>query len=94
MGKKSSYKRLIENAVYYLHCVESGFIRDPEPKKTIAFSYGVNISAVQKWSEDPVFYYVRTQKKEESFDPYSVRSLLEIHGEMYRKHFSSSKEAN
>ena len=92
--KKPLQKKLIEDAVFYRYCVEKGLIKDPKPVKTIALSYGVNTSAVQKWGEDSEFEHVKCHDPKKSPDPYSIRSLLEIHGEMYRKNFSLKKNLN
>ena len=81
-------KKLIKDAVFYCYCVEKRLIKDPEPVKTIALSYGVSTYDVQKWGEDPEFEHVKHYDTKEPPDPYSIRSLLEIHGEMYRKNFS------
>ena len=92
LGESYLKKKLIEDAVFYRHCVEKGLIKDPEPVKTIALSYGVSTSAVQKWGEDPEFEHVKRHDPKEPPDPYGIRSLLEIHGEIYRKKFSPKKD--
>ncbi|MBH89276.1 MAG: hypothetical protein CMF71_03460 [Magnetovibrio sp.] len=90
--KRSLQRKLIEDAVFYRHCVELSLIKDPAPLETIALSYGVGVSSVQSWVRDPEFQHVKSADPEECFDPYSIRSLLEIHGEMYRKLSSTLKE--
>jgi hypothetical protein len=94
MSQKTLQRKLIEDAVFYRYCVERKLIMDPDPVKTIALSYGVSISSVQKWEQDPEFEHVKRHDPKEAPDPYSIRSLLEIHGEMYRKNFSLKKILN
>ena len=94
MPKQTLQKKLIEDAVFYRYCVEKKLIIDPDPVKTIALSYGVSVSCVQKWEQDPKFKHVKCHDPKETPDPYSIRSLLEIHGEMYRKNFSLKKNLN
>ena len=77
--------------MFYRYCVKEGLIRDPEPLKTIALSYGVGNSDVQKWLQDQEFHDVNCHDPKNPPDANCVRSLLEIHGEMYRKLFSSLK---
>jgi len=91
MPQKNLQKKLIENAVFYRYCVEKKLIIDPDPLKTIALSYGVRMSSVHKWEQDPEFEHVRRHDPKETPDLYSIRSLLEIHGEMYRKNFSQKR---
>ena len=92
MPQKTLQRKLIEDAVYYRYCVERKRIVDPDPVKTIALSYGVSISSVQKWEQDPEFEHVKRHDPKETPDPYSIRSLLEFHGEMYRKNFSPKND--
>ena len=88
MSQKLPQKKLIEGAVFYRYCVEKKIIVDPEPLKTIALSYGVSTSSVKKWEQDPEFKHVKCHDQKEPPDPYNIRSLLEIHGEIYRKKFT------
>ena len=90
-SERSLKKKLIKDAVFYRYCVKEGLIRDPEPLKTIALSYGVGNSDVQKWLQDQEFHDVNCHDPKNPPDANCVRSLLEIHGEMYRKLFSSLK---
>lgn len=85
MPQKPLQKKLIEDAVFYQYCVKRGLVKDPEPVKTIALSYGVSTSTVQKWEQDPDFDYVKRHDPNDPPDSYGIRSLLEINGEMYRK---------
>ena len=94
MPKQTLQKKLIEDAVFYRYCVEKKLIMDPDPLKTIALSYGVRIDTVQKWEQDPEFEHIRRDDQKGALDTYSIRSLLEIHGEMYRKNFSQKKILN
>ena len=93
MPQTTLQKKLIEDAVFYRYCVEKKLIIDPDPVKTIALSYGVSVSSVRKWEQDPNFEHVKCHDPKESPDPYSIRSLLEIHGEMYRKKFLIKEES-
>jgi hypothetical protein len=56
---ETPFKNLKKDAVFYRYCVEKGLIKDPEPVKTIALSYGVSTSAVQEWGQDSKFEHVK-----------------------------------
>ena len=97
--KKTDHQiRLIENAVFYRHCVKQGLIEDPEPVKTIASLYGVSKRAVQTWIKSQEFEHVKQGDPHPNYmtggrlDPVIISSLLESHGLMYLRLYSPLKD--
>lgn len=88
MPKKPLQKKLIEGAIFYQYCVKKKLITDPDPIKTISLSYGVSTSSVQQWEQDLEYECIKRHDPKDPPDPYNIRALLEIHGEMYRKSFT------
>jgi len=98
-SKKTPHqKKLIEDAVFYRHCVELGLIKDRQPVKRIASLYGVSKRVVQTWIKSPEFEHVKQRNPHEywqtsgRFDPIIAESLLESHGLMYLRLYSSLKD--
>ena len=90
--------KLIEDAVFYRHCVEQGLIQDPEPVKTIASLYGVSKRAVQIWIKSPAFEHIKHRDPHGQWstagrlDPVIARCILESHGLMYLRLYSPLKD--
>jgi hypothetical protein len=98
LKKTDHQKRLIEDAVFYRHCVEQGLIEDKAPVKTIASLYGVSKRAVQTWVKSPEFEHVKQRDPHEKWttggflDPVIFKSIIESHGLMYVRLYSPLKE--
>ena len=98
LKKTDQQKKLIEDAVFYRHCVEQRLIEDPEPVKTIASLYGVSKRAVQTWVKSPEFEHVKQRDPHEQWstggrlDPIIAKSILESHGLMYLRLYSPLKD--
>tara|TARA_B100000676_G_C17873777_1_gene730083 strand:+ start:368 stop:955 length:588 start_codon:yes stop_codon:yes gene_type:complete len=98
--KKTDHQiKLIEDALFYLKCVEQRLIQDPEPIKKIASLYGVSMRAVLIWIKSPEFeqvkhrdpHYYEQWKTGGRFDPVIAESVLESHGLMYSRLYSQLK---
>ena len=96
--KTPHQKKLIEDAVFYRHCVQIGLIEDPQPVKKIAALYGVSKRAVQIWIKSPEFEHVKYRDPHKHWptggrlDPVIAESLLESHGLMYLRLYSPLKD--
>ena len=96
--KTDQQKKLIEDAVFYRHCVEQGLIEDQDPVKTISSLYGVSRRAVQTWVKSPDFEHVKDRNPHEQWstagrlDPVIAVNILESHGLMYLRLYSPMKD--
>ncbi len=100
LKKTAHQKKLIEDAVFYIYCVEHGLIKDQEPVKKIADLYGVSKRSVHAWVKSPEFEDVKRRDPHQYWptggrlDPVIAISSLESHGLMYLRLYSPLKNQN